>query len=537
MKFRTLTSIITLAALCGLSSCLDEDPKGLLNEDQAFNSASNIYINTVATLYNYIGGSEDSQGLEGTYRGVYDYNTFTTDEAIIPIRGGDWYDGGYWQNLYLHQWTASDNELYNTWCYLYKVVELCNRSLYNLDKYASKLTQAQLAANRAEVRAVRAIYYAYLNDMFGRVPLDTTLNSTTEQLPQSSRSATYRWVVNELQAVAPQLALNRSNMKDNYYGRVTRPVVWFVLAKLALNAEVYADDDWTDASRPQGSNITFNVGGRQLNAWQACAAYCDSITAFGYRLEDDYATNFQVNNETSRENIFVIPMDRDQYTNRFMYLFRSRHYNQGGVYGMASENGACATISTVHAYGYRTAGQDKRYAINFFSDTLRVDGNVVTLDDGSPLVYYPLEVKVNLTGSPYMKTAGARMAKYEVDRSAYDDGKLQNNDIVLYRYADVLLMKAEALVRNGQDGSAELNAVRARAGMAERPATLSNILQERLLELMWEGWRRNDLVRFGLYGTAYDLRPQTDADRTGATTVFPIPTRALQLNNRLTQNP
>ena len=66
---------------------------------------------------------------------------------------------------------------------------------------------------------------------------------------------------------------------------------------------------------------------------------------------------------------------------------------------------------------------------------------------------------------------------------------MQNNDIVLYRYADVLLMKAEAKVRNGEDGSAELNAVRTRVGMPARKTTLATILDERLLELMWEGWR------------------------------------------------
>jgi hypothetical protein len=69
--------IILLASLT-LVSCLDENPKSQLPEDEAYTSASNLYINTVATLYNYIGGSSESQGLQGTYRGVYDYNTFTT---------------------------------------------------------------------------------------------------------------------------------------------------------------------------------------------------------------------------------------------------------------------------------------------------------------------------------------------------------------------------------------------------------------------------------------------------------------------------
>ena len=128
------------------------------------------------------------------------------------------------------------------------------------------------------------------------------------------------------------------------------------------------------------------------------------------------------------------------------------------------------------------------------------------------------------------------MAKYEVDRTAFNDGKSPDNDIVLFRYADLLLMKAEAAVRNGENGNTELNLVRSRSGMGNRTATLDNILAERLMELMWEGWRRNDLIRFNRFHQSYDLRsaPATEADR--HTIVFPIPSRALDLNEKLKQN-
>jgi len=148
-----------------LVSCLDETAKDRLTEDETYTSASSLYINAVATLYNYIGGNQDSQGLQGTYRGVYDYNTFSSDEAIIPVRGGDWYDGGFWENLYTHNWSASDESLYNTWKYLYKVVVLCNQSLTIIDKNKSLLTDIQYQSFRAEVRALRALYYAYIMDI------------------------------------------------------------------------------------------------------------------------------------------------------------------------------------------------------------------------------------------------------------------------------------------------------------------------------------------------------------------------------------
>ena len=147
-----------------------------------------------------------------------------------------------------------------------------------------------------------------------------------------------------------------------------------------------------------------------------------------------------------------------------------------------------------------------------------------------------MEVTEDLTGSVYEKIAGARMRKYEIDYTALDDHKVQNNDIVLYRLADAILMKAEALVRNGQNGDNELNRIRDRVGMPHIAATLDNILNERLLELMWEGWRRNDLIRFGKYTSHYNDRINAIDDTTGFTTVFPIPYDVLQLHKGWTQN-
>lgn len=534
MKIKHL-AILLLAALT-TASCLDEDPKSQLTEEQAFENATALYKNTVATLYNYIGGSSDSQGLQGTYRGVYDFNTFTTDEAIIPTRGGDWFDGGFWQDLYLHKWRTYDEALYATWLYLYKAVGQCNFSLEKLDAYGpSLLSDHELQASKAEVRALRAMFYYYLMDMFGRVPL--SLSSDLKALTQPERSVTYRFIVGELQACAPLLTARMSQHEGYYYGKFNQGAAYFLLAKLALNAEVYADDDWTDGRRPDGKDIFFEVDGQRLNAWQTALAYCRKVEALGYRLEPDYTANFSITNEVSAENIFTIPMDKTLYTNVFKNLFRSRHYSHGSAVGTLSENGSCATVSTVQTYGYGTPDEDARFRLNCFADEVYVDGAPVALQSGEPLVYQPLEVRLDLTGSPYEKTAGARMNKYEIDRTAYSDGQLQSNDIVLFRYADVVLMAAEAKVRNGEDGAAELHQIRSRVGMPDRPATLANLLDERLMELMWEGWRRQDLVRFGRFHQAYDLRPQLDDEASAYTTVFPIPARVLSLNKQLRQNP
>ncbi|MBO5900816.1 MAG: RagB/SusD family nutrient uptake outer membrane protein [Alistipes sp.] len=529
---------ILAAALVAMmtTSCLSEDPRDQLYEDDIYNSANNIYINAVAVLYNYIGGCADSEGLQGTCRGVYDYNTLTTDEAMIPIRGGDWYDGGLWENMYQHKWSPNDLPLYNTWKYLYKVVVLANKSLYIIDKYSHYLTEEQRVTYEAEVRAIRALFYYYIMDMYGRVPIVTSYEQPQDEVVQSERSEVFWFIVDELQEVAELLPNERSNKMGNYYGRVTRPVAHFLLAKLALNAEIYCDDNWTDGVPQNGKEIFFTVDGERLNAWQTCIKYCDKLAEVGYVLESDYSYNFAVHNENSNENIFTIPLDKNLYAAQFWYLFRSRHYNHGGALGGSSENGTSANISTVLAYGYGTDEEDARFEKNFYAGVVEVDGKPVMMDNGEPLEYFPLELKLNLTGSPYVKTAGARMAKYEVDRTSHSDGRQPDNDIVLFRYADAMLMKAEAKVRNGEDGSAELNEVRNRVGMPYREATLENILEERLLELVWEGWRRQDMVRFGLYHNSYDQRTQLPEEKSGYTTVFPIPQKSIDLNPRLHQN-
>jgi len=537
----------TILAGISLTSCLEEYPKGQIAEDDAYTSAADIERDLVGDLYNYIGGNSPSQGLQGTIRGVYDWNTVTTDEMLIPVRGADWIDGGFWNRLYNHKWTASDNELKATWDYLYKVIALCNRSLYFIYQNRASLTDDQYAAYMAEVRGIRAMFYFYTMDMFGSIPLVTDYKTTFEEVVQSKRSEVFYFIFNELNEIAPDLVMERSNMIGDYYGRFTRPVAYFILAKLMINAEIYEDDDWTDDIHPSGNSLYYSIDHRKCNAWQAAITYCEKIENcdLTYLLEDDYTTNFMVQNEISKENIFVIPMDNTLYRNKFFYIFRTIHPSHASALGYGGENGPCATKSTMNAYGIinddpymrNESDVDSRYYMNFYSDTVYVKSNTVDDGYGNVLVYHPLEVAEDLTGSEFERTGGARMAKYEPDFTAYEDGQLQNNDIVLFRYADVLLMHAEAKVRNGESGDIEMNEIRSRVGMESREATLENILTERLLELMWEGWRRNDLIRFGLFTTQYDNRVNAVVDNTGYTTVFPIPSKVLELNSKLKQNP
>ena len=539
MKTRIISLLTFLFSLLSVSCSLDEHPRDQIPEDEAYTSATTLYLNTVATLYNYIGGHKDGEGLQGTGRGIYDLQTFGSDEAMLPTRGGDWFDGGIWEDMYMHSWDAGHDLPKNAWLYLYKVINLCNHSLEELEAHKSLLEEYDFMSYKAEVHSLRAIFYWYLLDLFARVPIITSSEMPMNEMHQSERSEVFDFVVNELKEALPHLRIANSAEPGDYYGRVTYPVALFVLAKLMLNAEVYSDDNWTDGKRPDGKNIIFDINGDKMNAWEATIYYCNCLEYFGFRLEEDYHNNFIVHNEQSKENIWIIPMDKDLYSNQQQNMTRSYHYRHAAAYGFTGENGTSATTLVLKVFGYDTPDIDNRFYWCYWADTIYdLNSNIVTDRTGQPLVYYPWEVKKDLSGTPYVETAGARMKKYEIDKNATKDGKLMDNDIVLFRFADVLLMRAEAKLRIGQDGLDDFLQVRRRAFMHDRELTLQNLYDERLLELCWEGWRRQDMIRFGQYKSLYkgdDIDPVVD-ESDGHTIVYPIPGDVLTFNKNMTQN-
>lgn len=528
---------LATAALTACSSFLEEDPKGALTEDQAYATKEDILHNGVLAMYNYIGGNSDSRGLQGTGRGVFDFNSVTTDETIVPVRASDWYDGGFWVTLFTHTWNPGTASMKDMWDYLYQVVMLSNKFIEKIDAMPTANTDPDLMSYRAELRAIRAMFHFYIMDLFGNVPIMTTTKIKTEDIIQAKRSEVFNFCVSELQETYPMLIDGKSNLLGENYGRLTKPVALFLLAKLMLNAEVYCNDDWTKEPTKKGSEILFTINGKNLNAWEACEEYCNKLADFNYSLESDFSKNFSVTNENSQENIFTIPMDPIRYSNWFIYLTRSRHCNHGAALGGYSENGMSATIELVNAFGYGTDNEDPRFLLTFYAGEVMENGKKVYLDDGTPLVYYPFDVALDVTGTEHEKTAGARYHKYAPDPHANADGRACNNDIVLYRYADVLLMLAEAKMRNGGDGSTELNMVRNRVNLPDVEATLENILKERYLELAWEGWRRNDMIRYGIFTNDYTYHTTTAIDLSGAATVFPIPADIMEMHPSWKQNP
>ena len=556
-----------------LASCsLDETPRSKFSEEEAFSTPKLVYVNTVANVYSSIGN-----GLYGSDGGsVHTFQEFSSDASMIPGRQGDWVDGGAWQNIFLHNFESSVSKYNDVWNNLYRVIGLANSSIDRLNKYLDE--HPEYAEYVYELRALRAVYYYYVMDLFGQVPLVVSSEVSANEVEQSNRSDVFKFVTSELAECIPHLSDSKSQNEGEYYGRITKAVAYMCMAKCAINAPVYTIDDTTPTSysafvgtdksgkataseeqgktvSEMGKNINITLDGKTRNAWET-AAYCaDQIASLGYRLQPSYADNFIVANQNSVENIWTRPNDCVNYKIEDYNIVRTLHYNHGGAIGYQGWNGACSSKQQMLVYGYGTANPDPRLKLNFYTDKDYMEETGKAVEDGAtdkPLEYMPLAVKVDFTATddPHaMKCSGARMKKYEFDKSTTQQYSF-NNDLVIWRYADALLLKAEAEYRMGNKAEALtiVNEVRGRVAATPRTElTLNDILDERMLELAWEGVRRQDQIRFCTFTepTADRFKGVThnasagdyNDDTQGYTMVYPIPYAVLNLNKKLGQNP
>ena len=556
-----------------LASCsLEETPRSKFSEEEAFSTPKLVYVNTVANVYSSIGN-----GLYGSDGGsVHTFQEFSSDASMIPGRQGDWLDGGAWQNIFLHNFESSVSKYNDVWNNLYRVIGLANSSIDRLNKYLGE--HPEYADYVYELRALRAIYYYYVMDLFGQVPLVVSSEVNANEVAQSNRSDVFKFVTSELAECIPHLSGQKSQNEGEYYGRITKAVAYMCMAKCAINAPVYTIDDTTPtcycafvgtdksgkatASEEQGKTISemgkkinITLDGETRNAWET-AAYCaDQIASLGYRLQPSYADNFIVANQNSVENIWTRPNDCVNYKIEDYNIVRTLHYNHGGAIGYQGWNGACSSKQQMLVYGYGTANPDPRLKLNFYTDKDYMEETGKAVEDGATgkdLEYMPLAVKVDFSADddPHaMKCAGARMKKYEFDKSTTQQYSF-NNDLVIWRYADALLLKAEAAYRMGNKAEALtiVNEIRARVAATPRTElTLNDILDERMLELAWEGVRRPDQIRFCTFteptvdrfnGVTHNASAGDYNDDTqGYTIVYPIPYAVLNLNKNLKQNP
>jgi hypothetical protein len=476
--------------------------------------------------------ADPAAALTGVYnqlrqlRGVT--NTFalmehTTDEMMGPTRGTDWSDFGVWRQLHAHTWDPTHGQVLATWNDL-------NAGVFRATQVIDAPTST--ARQVAEAKFLRAFFAFYVMDFYGQVPIRPS-NAAPSAIPAvMNRPQAFDFIVQDLRAARPQLPTLTSGADA---GTASQEAVDFLLARLYLNRAVYTTS--TPAS-PSAGPYTF------------ASADMDTVIARVQAIIDNPYTdlspfwdNFHWDNTIRSKELVFVKAEAAGTGGNFTTFWWTLHYND-------SPSGCCNGFVTLGAFYdlFETADVRRTAYIPDMTPTTGIKAGILEgqqyktyadsttpvgpLNDrgGHPLVFTR---DVNLLYSN--ETMGLRVVKYLIKPVTFNDA---GTDWVFFRYADALLMKAEAHFRKGETGPALtiVNQIRAtdpnnRGASPLASLTELDILNERGRELYWEGWRRQDLIRFGVFTQAWEAKPVSGAFRV----MFPIPQRALDTNPNLVQ--
>jgi len=444
----------------------------------------------------------------------------TTDETIGPTRAGDWDDNGVWRVLHSHQWDANHAFLANTFRDLGRVVF----SATDLLRFAPSTQQA------AEGRMLRAMANFFWLDGWDQVPYRENTADADEVPKVRKGTVALDYIIAELTAIIP-------NLPDGPANKCNKDAARALLMKCYLNKGVYANRA-APAFAAADMNQVITLADQIMNSTRS------------YSLAANYFNNFAPNNDgIATENIWSGEnIGGSSSGNVRSRWFCGLHYNQNpsGWNGFTTLSDFYDKFETADKRrgGNPYPGMNQGVLPGFLIGQ-QFNGAGVPLNDrtGAPLAF-TRAVKAIEVGSN-LEVTGIRVMKYPID---YTSGDNANNDYVYFRVADVLLMKAEAILRGGTatanpasfGGSNTalgiVNYLRthvSRGASALTSLTLTNLLDERGRELYWEGWRRNDLIRFGRFLGAWQEKPASGSERL----LFPIPARSLAANPNLVQNP
>ncbi len=499
---------------------------------------------------------------DGYTTGHFFCTSQSTDESMLGTFAADWVDGNRYLDLHRHTWTKDHPNIGGEWSYFQNLIGICNQTLYILKQApdgAAKNTGV------SEMRAMRAMMFWNMMDMFGGVPMDTVYPST-ELRTQSSRAQVFSFIESELKAVIPYL---KTASGGATYGKPTRYMAYALLAKMYLNAQVY-----TGTAK-----------------WNECIAACDSVINAGggtqYALEPR-ATYLQMfyptNGPAMKEFIFAIPYDPATSAGWNFYARYDLNRNLGIKYrysgstpgtnvdpvlnlttgnGLVNNKPSGPRMTTSEFYAYFNDPNDIRNkqwltGLQFWDDGQPIMVRTTNLGydqfytGGSPTAAYTYQLNLSpLTVSRLGASAydlgkdeiawntGYRNIKFLADPNSIT--RNQNNDVPVFRYSDIILMKAEAIQRGGTAtmGHTALSLMNMlRAVRTTSPAltavTLDDIYAERCREMSWECWHRNDMIRFGHFEDSYGLgKTNNETYRR----LFPVPSSAISANNKLVQNP
>ena len=496
--------ILGMVALMGACTDLEEDLNDNLTRSEAetFLNANTDVSALLESAYRGLDGPFQDQAL------FWAAQEHTTDEVMGPTRGPDWDDNGIWRVLHDHTWSPDHAFLENTFNQLLQVVFTTTNIL----------TFETSAAEAAQARYIRAFVIYCLVDGWGQVPFREAGGNLLEAPSVLSGAEAVDLIVSEWQAIINDLPEGPTHLANKDAART-------LLMKAYLNKGAFANRE----------NPTFDGG--DMNQ---VISFADQLINSGkYSLADNFFDNFAPNNDQiSTENIWTGEnLGGSRSGNVRSRWFCTLHYNQNP----SGWNG----FTTIAELYNKFEGGDSRAGGDYAGMTdvsgikagflvgQQFNGNGDALQDrkGNALAFTE-EVALVETGNN-LEVTGIRVIKYPID---YLNGDNVDNDFVFFRYADVLLMKAEALLRSGNAGAALdiVNEIRTKRGAAPFASLdLNNLLDERARELYWEGHRRTDLIRFGKFLDAWTDKPASGPERL----LFAIPPTALAVNPNLAQNP
>lgn len=464
-----------------------------------------------------------------------------SDQDIIPARPNGWVDGGIYKRWHQHSWTTDDDSVWQPWSRSYNGVTTCNRLLSQIEDGAIQMDEEAKVKLMSELKVLRASYYYILIDFFGNVPIVTDFKST--DLPeQSSRAEVFDFIIKEI----TENIMNLSEEPRGYfYGRLNKWAAYTLLAKMYLNAEVW----------------------KGVANWNGCIDACNEVINFAeasgeYALESNQKDVFVTNNENSKEIIFGLPVDEIYVTDWNAFDFH--------LYTLASESQKTYNFQAVPWGGVCVIPQfidtfdpdDARLNENFiFGLQFTVSGDTLRRSDNNKPLIYGKDVASIDESTMY---DGYRWGKFEY---ALGSSNRLSNDWPMFRYTDILLMKAEALMRSGQPGAGNLvTEIRQRhfknnpskATVTDAELTQGSVydygrrdsyqttyeggediqygrfLDELGWEFTQEGRRRQDLIRFGVFTTKSWFSHDKSGDYRN---LYPIPNQAILTNPNLVQNP
>lgn len=508
--YNKLQLIFLIAVLC-FSGCSDLDETVYSSE-----TSENFFQNEDQVMAAYVLPYSFLQ--THIYQTHFALQEFPTDEAVAPVMYGYVDQEGAWIRFHQHTWTSSDFWILLEWQNLFQAIGYCN---YFIDAIKDRdLSAMDLPVSKeqmiAEIKMVRALHYYWALSDFGNIPIVEHVGEANP--PTRSGEEVFAFIEKE---IIDNLPLLSEKGDPGWYGHFTKAAARALLAKLYLNAEVF-------------------TGTAQ---WDDCIEACNAVLDANFSLDANWNDPFLVNNESSNENIFVVPFDASN-AQQFNFAEQNLHENiLFAKYGV--EYYGWHKIRTQESFFNLYQPNDYRINQWVVGPQTYIDGNgdeqVIYDWNGEPMVVTPqIDKLINNEGG---EAQGAMNIKYEIE---YGGLSSMSNDMVVFRLADIMLMKAECLMRQN-DGVATpeavtlVNNVRARSFAEGDPdatyttatLTMDELLDERGREFAYEMHRREDLIRFDKFNDTWWEKPASEEHRK----LYPIPFNVLTANPALEQNP